>query len=516
MSSVSSDEFEFDLTGASPTAPIKPNLDRALRRLGTSGSSTQIERFELFGLKPRLFSTASWRCLCTILPLFVVDLLTIALCGALAHLVVRVSFPAVAGSMARIEPAALAVLAIIYWLGGTYFGSGIHPVVELRHLVYLTTFWFLAGAVGARCDRVYILWSGSTWLAAVSVIPSGRAVVRYLCGHRSWWGYPALIIGSAQTAPAVAHLLMRDPESGLRPIAITDPTARCQTELLPVFNEPESLETFVRANAIQHAIISLPELPNARLADVLDRYGKLVPHLLVLSNSSVLPGLWGVSRSYGRWTAVEVQNRSIRATLLLVKRTIDLLAAVALLLLSLPVIIGVAILVKLTSPGPVIYGHKRIGAQGEPFNTWKFRTMYSDSENVLREYLKRDPAARAEWDRDYKLRYDPRVTPIGAFLRKWSLDELPQLWNVLKGEMSMVGPRPIVTDEISKYGDVFKLYKAVKPGLTGLWQVSGRNDVTYEDRVWLDQYYIRNWSPWMDLYIVPQTVVAMLRRTGAY
>jgi len=134
----------------------------------------------------------------------------------------------------------------------------------------------------------------------------------------------------------------------------------------------------------------------------------------------------------------------------------------------------------------------------------------------LREYLKRDPAARAEWDRDYKLRYDPRVTPIGAFLRKWSLDELPQLWNVLKGEMSMVGPRPIVTDEISKYGDVFKLYKAVKPGLTGLWQVSGRNDVTYEDRVWLDQYYIRNWSPWMDLYIVPQTVVAMLRRTGAY
>jgi Undecaprenyl-phosphate galactose phosphotransferase WbaP len=202
--------------------------------------------------------------------------------------------------------------------------------------------------------------------------------------------------------------------------------------------------------------------------------------------------------------------------LLLVKRTVDLLVATTILLLSMPVIIGVAVLVKLTSPGPVIYGHKRIGVHGQPFNTWKFRTMYSDSENVLREYLKRDPAARTEWDRDYKLRYDPRVTPIGAFLRKWSLDELPQLWNVLKGEMSMVGPRPIVTDEISKYGDVFKLYKAVKPGLTGLWQVSGRNDVTYEDRVWLDQYYIRNWSPWMDLYIVPQTVVAMLRRTGAY
>jgi Undecaprenyl-phosphate galactose phosphotransferase WbaP len=516
MSSVSSDGFEVDLAGLPETAAAGTDFDRALRRLGGSGSSSQIERVDLFASKPRLLSTASWRCLRTKLPLVVIDLLAIALCGVLAHLVVRISIPAAAASLGRVEPASLAALAIIYWLGGSYFGSGIHPVVELRHLVHLTTFWFLAGAVGARCDRTFILWSGTTWLAAVSVIPSVRAVARYLCGHRSWWGYPALIIGSAQTAPVVAHVLMRDPESGLRPIAITDPAARCQTELLPVLNEPESLETFVRANAIQHAIISLPELTNSRLADVLARYGKLVPHLLVLSNSPVLPGLWGVSRSYGRWTAVEVQNRSIRATLLLVKRMVDLLTAAALLLMSLPVTIGVAVLIKLTSPGPVIYGHKRIGAGGQSFNTWKFRTMYSDSENVLREYLKRDPAARAEWDRDYKLRDDPRVTPIGAFLRKWSLDELPQLWNVLNGEMSLVGPRPIVTDEISKYGDVFKLYKAVKPGLTGLWQVSGRNDVTYEDRVWLDQYYIRNWSPWMDLYILPQTVVAMLRRTGAY
>jgi Undecaprenyl-phosphate galactose phosphotransferase WbaP len=516
MNSVSSEGFELDLGGLSETAAAKTDLDRALRRIGSPSGSTQIERFNLFASEPRLLSTASWRCLRTKLPLVVADLLTIALCGVLAHLVVWISIPAAAAAMGRTEPASLAALAIIYWLGGSYFGSGIHPVVELRNLVHLSTFWLLAGAVGSRFDHTFILWAGTIWLAAVSVIPSTRAVVRYFCGHRSWWGYPALIIGSAQTAPAVAHGLMRDPESGLRPMAITDPMARCQTSLLPVLNEPESLETFVRTHAIQHAIISLPELSNSRMADVLDRYGKLVPHLLVLSNSSVLPGLWGVSRSYGRWTAIEVQNRSMRAALLLVKRIVDLLTTGTLLLLSLPVFLAVAVLIKLTSPGPVIYGHKRIGTRGRPFSTWKFRTMYSDSENVLHEYLKRDPAARAEWDRDYKLRVDPRVTPIGAFLRKWSLDELPQLWNVLKGEMSLVGPRPIVSDEIVKYGDVYKLYKEVKPGLTGLWQVSGRNDVTYEDRVWMDQYYIRNWSPWMDLYIVPQTVVAMLRRTGAY
>jgi lipopolysaccharide/colanic/teichoic acid biosynthesis glycosyltransferase len=142
--------------------------------------------------------------------------------------------------------------------------------------------------------------------------------------------------------------------------------------------------------------------------------------------------------------------------------------------------------------------------------------MFQDAHYVLEQYLEDNPDARDEWERDQKLRYDPRVTRIGRFLRKTSLDELPQLWNVLRGEMSLVGPRPIVTKEIEKYGPYFGAYTMVKPGITGLWQVSGRNNTTYEERVQLDAYYVRNWSPWMDLYLLIRTIRIVLFAHGAY
>jgi lipopolysaccharide/colanic/teichoic acid biosynthesis glycosyltransferase len=142
--------------------------------------------------------------------------------------------------------------------------------------------------------------------------------------------------------------------------------------------------------------------------------------------------------------------------------------------------------------------------------------MVANAPRVLETHLRNNPALRAEWNRDHKLRHDPRVTPVGRILRKTSLDELPQIWNVLLGEMSMVGPRPIVRDEIPMYGKEFALYQQVTPGLTGMWQVSGRNDLTYNQRVECDLYYIRNWSPWLDLYILARTVTAVLLARGAY
>jgi Undecaprenyl-phosphate galactose phosphotransferase WbaP len=173
-------------------------------------------------------------------------------------------------------------------------------------------------------------------------------------------------------------------------------------------------------------------------------------------------------------------------------------------------------LVKCTSRGPIFFGHTRIGQHGRKFKAWKFRSMYVNSKELLREHLAKNPEARAEWKRDHKLRNDPRVTRIGELLRKTSLDELPQLWNVLVGEMTLVGPRPIVQDEVARYGRVFKMYTSVKPGITGLWQVSGRNDVGYEERVQLDQFYVRHWSPWLDVYILGRTVITLVLRQGAY
>jgi undecaprenyl-phosphate galactose phosphotransferase len=166
--------------------------------------------------------------------------------------------------------------------------------------------------------------------------------------------------------------------------------------------------------------------------------------------------------------------------------------------------------------GPAIFSHRRIGRYGLAFGCLKFRTMVPDAEDALRRLLESDPRARAEWERDFKLREDPRITPVGEFLRRTSLDELPQLWNVLKGEMSLVGPRPVIEEELERYGDQVGYYLETRPGITGLWQISGRNDTGYEDRVALDSWYVRNWSLWYDLVILVKTVGVVMRGRGAY
>ncbi|CAN7142944.1 sugar transferase [Phenylobacterium sp. LjRoot225] len=188
----------------------------------------------------------------------------------------------------------------------------------------------------------------------------------------------------------------------------------------------------------------------------------------------------------------------------------------ALLVFLLPVMLMVALAIYLQDGGPILFAHRRIGWNGRPFYCLKFRSMAVDAEKRLADLLASDPTARAEWELDHKLRRDPRVTPLGAFLRKSSLDELPQLLNVLRGDMSLVGPRPIVEAEVAKYGRRFHHYCAVKPGITGLWQVSGRNDTSYRTRVALDSLYARRRHAGLDAYIIACTVQAVLAKKGSY
>ena len=180
------------------------------------------------------------------------------------------------------------------------------------------------------------------------------------------------------------------------------------------------------------------------------------------------------------------------------------------------VFVVISILIMLDSKGSAIYGQTRIGRGGRKFKAYKFRTMVQNADKLLHQYLDQSPELRAEWLATHKLKKDPRVTRVGAFLRKSSLDELPQFWNILVGDMSLVGPRPIVDAEIEKYGQCFELYIQVRPGLTGLWQVSGRSNTTYERRVELDAYYIRHRSLKLDLQILWRTVFVVLRKDGAY
>jgi lipopolysaccharide/colanic/teichoic acid biosynthesis glycosyltransferase len=199
-----------------------------------------------------------------------------------------------------------------------------------------------------------------------------------------------------------------------------------------------------------------------------------------------------------------------------IKRSIDILLVLLFMPLMLLVLAVVALIVSISSPGPIFYSHRRIRKNGMFFSMWKFRTMCVNSAEVLESYLAEDPAARMEWHKTHKLRHDPRITPTGLFLRRYSLDELPQLWNVLTGQMSLVGPRPIVAAEVEKYRDSFACYCEVKPGLTGLWQVSGRSSLTYDERVSLDCEYVRRWSLTRDAVILLKTFSSVVNQDGAY
>ncbi|GAB1436207.1 hypothetical protein MASR2M32_24520 [Sphaerotilus sulfidivorans] len=218
----------------------------------------------------------------------------------------------------------------------------------------------------------------------------------------------------------------------------------------------------------------------------------------------------GGARRFRRRSQARSGSRLARLQLRL-----DQFAALLLLLLFAPLMAVIALLVWRRDGAPVLFGHYRIGQHGRPFRCLKFRSMYLDSEAMLRELLERDPAARAEWERDHKLSDDPRITPIGHFLRRTSLDELPQLLNVLRGEMSLVGPRPITLAELPRYGQVRWHYLSVRPGMTGLWQVSGRNDTTYDERVELDREFVEQHSLRLRLSILLRTLRVVIRGSGA-
>lgn len=199
-----------------------------------------------------------------------------------------------------------------------------------------------------------------------------------------------------------------------------------------------------------------------------------------------------------------------------VKRSMDVLLIMLAMPVLLPLLLVVAAVVRFNSPGPIFFSHRRICCRGSFFSMWKFRTMCVNSSEVLDQYLAKNPGARTEWNKTHKLKGDPRITRVGLFLRRYSLDELPQAWNVITGQMSLVGPRPIVAAEVEKYGECFRCYTRVKPGVTGLWQVSGRSKLSYDERVRLDCEYVNKWTLWRDGSILFATLRSVVNKDGAY
>jgi len=410
------------------------------------------------------------------------------------------------------------VFLVLYWFFDLYPGVSVCPVDEIRciFLANASVFIFVSVLIASHSKRpitqvVCLLACIVASLVELLV----RTAVRKTGSHFAWWGYPVVLFGCGTIACQVLRKLNNQPNLGLRPVAvITDQAADLTMDRVPVYDFA-SLDRIV-SNGVRHAIVAAPELSQSEFAEVMERCGNSFPHLILIPDSDSVWKIGSHTRDLTGFLGLQIGNNLLHHESRIAKRTIDLVSASLLVLLLLPLMAFISVLVLVESGFPVFYFQKRLGHGGRTFRIWKFRTMVQNSQEVLEEYLENSSELQEEWARNQKLRNDPRITRVGRFLRKTSLDELPQLWNVVRGEMSLVGPRPIVDAEVAKYQEAYSLYSKATPGLTGLWQVSGRNRTTYEERVAYDTYYVRNWSVWMDLYLLAKTVGVVLTGDGAY
>lgn len=331
---------------------------------------------------------------------------------------------------------------------------------------------------------------------------------------------PVILIGAGRTAERVLRFFRMDLGYRYDIMGIIDdhPISKKVSEKFLLYGKFADAEEIVRDSGIQNVIITAPGLKKEDLQHLIE---KIQPYV---RNVSFVPDLIGTPMA-GMETQVlfseEILMLTMRNNLAsrwnrFVKRVFDLVCTICGSILISPILIALTIIVAINNKGHVIFAHQRVGKNGVLFPCYKFQTMIPNAQEALEKYLKDNPAARKEWEENFKLEHDPRVTKLGAFLRKTSLDELPQLWNVIRGDMSLVGPRPIVTKEIERYGDNFREYSMVLPGITGMWQASGRSDTTYEERVAMDTWYVHNWSLWVDLMYLFKTVKAVFAGKGAY
>jgi len=448
----------------------------------------------------------------TSVPLVVGDLLVLSAISFLSIISYQGLHQSTEMELLYLLPFLAMIFPVVFLIFGLYPGSGLSPIYELRQITVATTLVFIGFfAVSLPLnDIIPTFMLVVAWLFSIVTVPIMRFLFRRIFSHFQWWGQPVLIFGGQNAGINYEYLSSR-PHFGLRPIGIVG-----ESWSYPYLGTFEMAPSIAKDNRIFWAVVDLPEKSSNETLRVIKTYVRHFPHVLFVTDFNELPSLWNRSFDFGSFHGICIQSNLLLPIPRIVKRFVDLLVTSVVGLLFLPLVVIITTLVKLSSPGPVFYGHERIGYKGRRFKAWKFRTMVVNGNDLLKQYLESNPEIREEWENTQKLKNDPRVTKIGSWLRKMSLDELPQLWNVLLGEMSLVGPRPIVKEEIVRYGESYDLYRRVIPGLTGLWQVSGRNNTTYVERVSLDSYYVRNWSPWMDIYILARTLKVVLFFDGAY
>ncbi|HCT8712899.1 TPA: undecaprenyl-phosphate galactose phosphotransferase WbaP [Raoultella ornithinolytica] len=407
--------------------------------------------------------------------------------------------------------------------------------MRLRHYFYRKTFWFelkeilrtlvifavieIAVLAFANWSFSRLLW-GLTWIFVLLLVPLARMVTKRVLDVFGLWRRDTWIIGSGSNAQEAYKAINSERNLGLVIVGFIATTEEFSENKdidgVPILaNDPGWLSSMDKKTQFIVAVEShQSDVRNTWLRNFMIkgyRYISVIPTLRGMPLDST-----DMSFIFSHEVMIfRVQQNLAKWSSRILKRLFDIVGSLVIITILSPALIYISRKVK-KDGGPAIYGHERIGKDGQLFKCLKFRSMVINSKEVLESLLANDPEAKKEWDATFKLKNDPRITKIGGFLRRTSLDELPQLFNVLKGEMSLVGPRPIITAELARYNEEVDYYLLSKPGMTGLWQVSGRSDVDYETRVYLDAWYVKNWSMWNDIAILFKTIGVVLKKDGAY
>jgi len=422
----------------------------------------------------------------------------------------------------QVIPIAL-ICITAYALNGLYPAIGVGNVDELRRITISTSvviLGFAALTFWVRNPENYSRMTiGLTWFFGLGLIPLGRVLLRNLGAHFEIWGEPVAIIGYGDLGRRIFDHLRQNRMLGLFPVIALGSFGGefdLKDDSRTISIEEAFEQNLLCLIGVKSAVLIPSEIPAVLSKKIINHQLGNFRRLILVPDQNNLGSISITPMTIDGILGLEVHQNLLNIMAKIQKRIIDMIGSFLGLVILSPFFAMIMILIKRDSFGPSIYSQKRIGIGGNFFRMVKFRTMYVNSDEMLIDHIENDPDLKHEWDKYQKLKEDPRITSVGKFLRKFSIDELPQLWNVFKGEMSLVGPRPFFWDQKDEYGEAYAQYIQVLPGLTGMWQVSGRNNTTFAERAHFDEYYVRNWSIWLDIYILARTIWVVLKQDGAF
>jgi Undecaprenyl-phosphate galactose phosphotransferase WbaP len=417
----------------------------------------------------------------------------------------------------------ISLTVILFLVNNLYPGYGLTAVEELKRLVKSLTISYGFLGVSVYVLEAYTYFPRSifliAWTLSIFFISLARFALRNRLSLLSGYGIPVIYFARSDHALAGLQSVIVCRRMGWKPMGVFFLNRPIQADAIggvPVLKTWEHVECIKKKYTVDTILFSSLVLFSGKSGNrwLLQRMTEQYRRVVLVYPADYVGTAWVEPRDLEGQLGLELRSYLFSSWNVVIKRVFDLVISLLLLLITFPLWLLIALMIRLDSPGPIFYKHQRVGQGGKKFRVIKFRTMYSDADEHLRHYLENNPRARQEWQEHQKLENDPRITPLGAWLRKFSLDELPQLLNVLRGDLSLIGPRAVTEEEIEKYGRDAELILRVKPGITGWWQVMGRHQTGWERRTKLDLYYVSNWSLWMDFYITLKTIWVVISGQG--